>query len=152
MKSSMFWDITQHSPMKVNRLFSRTLLCCLIYSRPWRWRRHIPPKRRLTFNGLHGIVSQKIELFTKWAILWARVVFQYLPVPSWWRISSYGTQGFITVFTKAENISRACVEIVTFWLHFHICSMLMRKYLMEKGVGLERIWKSIFFGMPPLCM
>jgi hypothetical protein len=25
--------------------------------------RHVPPKRRLNFNGIHGVVSQKIELF-----------------------------------------------------------------------------------------
>jgi hypothetical protein len=30
--------------------------------RPWRWRRYLPPKRRLTFNALHGVISQKIEL------------------------------------------------------------------------------------------
>jgi hypothetical protein len=28
-----------------------------------RQRRDYPPKRRLTFNGLHGVISQKIELF-----------------------------------------------------------------------------------------
>jgi hypothetical protein len=27
-----------------------------------RWRRHIPPKRRLIFNGLHDVISQKKEL------------------------------------------------------------------------------------------
>jgi hypothetical protein len=27
----------------------------------WRWRRHVPPKHRVTFNGLHGIISQKIR-------------------------------------------------------------------------------------------
>jgi hypothetical protein len=26
---------------------------------------HVPPKRRLTFNGIHGILSQKIELLLK---------------------------------------------------------------------------------------
>jgi hypothetical protein len=26
-------------------------------------RRYFPPKRRLKFNGLHGIISQKTELF-----------------------------------------------------------------------------------------
>jgi hypothetical protein len=26
----------------------------------WRWRRYVPPKCRLTFNGLHGVISQKI--------------------------------------------------------------------------------------------
>jgi hypothetical protein len=28
-------------------------------------RRYIPPKRRLTLNGPHGVISQKILLFTK---------------------------------------------------------------------------------------
>jgi hypothetical protein len=31
--------------------------------RPWRWRPHVPPKRRLTFNGLHCDIPQKAELF-----------------------------------------------------------------------------------------
>jgi hypothetical protein len=31
--------------------------------RPWTRRRYVPPKRRLTFNGLHGFISQKIVLF-----------------------------------------------------------------------------------------
>jgi hypothetical protein len=26
------------------------------------------PKRRLTFNGLHGVISQKMELFTHTAV------------------------------------------------------------------------------------
>jgi hypothetical protein len=30
---------------------------------PWRWRRHVPPKRQLTFNGLRGVTSQKIDFF-----------------------------------------------------------------------------------------
>jgi hypothetical protein len=29
----------------------------------YKWRRHIPPKRRLNLNELHGIISQKIETF-----------------------------------------------------------------------------------------
>jgi hypothetical protein len=28
-----------------------------------RWRRHVPPKRRLTLNGLHGVISQKMIFF-----------------------------------------------------------------------------------------
>jgi hypothetical protein len=31
--------------------------------RIWRWKQHVPPKRRLTCNSLHGIISQKRELF-----------------------------------------------------------------------------------------
>jgi hypothetical protein len=29
-----------------------------------RWRRHVPPKRRLTFNGLHGFTSQKTQFYS----------------------------------------------------------------------------------------
>jgi hypothetical protein len=39
-------------------------LCLLFTSqRPWRWRQHVPPKRLLTFNGLHIVKCQKIELW-----------------------------------------------------------------------------------------
>jgi hypothetical protein len=34
---------------------------CLVYSWPWT-SRHVSPKRRLTFNELHRVISQKIEL------------------------------------------------------------------------------------------
>jgi hypothetical protein len=36
-----------------------------IILRPRRRRRHIPPKRRLTFNGLHGVISMKTEFFIR---------------------------------------------------------------------------------------
>jgi hypothetical protein len=36
--------------------------------RPWRWRRHVPPKCRLTFKGLHNAISQKVELFITIAV------------------------------------------------------------------------------------
>jgi hypothetical protein len=29
----------------------------------WRWRRYVPPNHQLTFNGLHGVISQKTEHF-----------------------------------------------------------------------------------------
>jgi hypothetical protein len=66
MKSSVFWDITPCSPLSVNRRWllsaSRCFIAWLI-RRPWRWRQHVPSKRWLTFNGLHGVISQMIELF-----------------------------------------------------------------------------------------
>jgi hypothetical protein len=84
MKNSLFWDITPCSPFRVNRRFGgegrqhlqgrrisqgrnqhesrwQVDLC-------WRWRRHVPPKRRLTFNGQHGVIFQKIESFTTTAL------------------------------------------------------------------------------------
>jgi hypothetical protein len=35
-----------------------------VTSRRW----YVPPKRRLTFNGLHGVVSERRELFTATAV------------------------------------------------------------------------------------
>jgi hypothetical protein len=43
-------------------LLSSWFFARLIF-RAWRWRRYVPPKRRLTFTGLHGVISQKTELF-----------------------------------------------------------------------------------------
>jgi hypothetical protein len=36
--------------------------------RPSRWRRHVPPKRWLTFKGLHGVISQMTEAFITTAV------------------------------------------------------------------------------------
>jgi hypothetical protein len=81
LKSSIFWDITSCSQLKMNRRFGgscrihiqgrrisqarnqREARSYLLILRPWRWRWHVPPKRRLTFNWLHGVISQKRELF-----------------------------------------------------------------------------------------
>jgi hypothetical protein len=56
LKSSVFWDIIPCSQFNVNRRFEGTcrsacwFLAWLI-PRPRRWRRHVPTKRRLIFNG-----------------------------------------------------------------------------------------------------
>jgi hypothetical protein len=42
---------------------SRGIVIWFIF-RSWRWRRNVPPKRRLIFNGLHGVISRTTELFT----------------------------------------------------------------------------------------
>jgi hypothetical protein len=101
LKSSIFWDIMQCSPLKVNQCFRGTcqlpssgskyktskkknsmkaggrwlclppafmLVSCSAHSLTWRWRRHVPPKCHLTFNRLHGIISQKTELFITTAV------------------------------------------------------------------------------------
>jgi hypothetical protein len=39
-----------------------------LFLRPWRWRRYVPPKRRLTLNGLHNVISQKLLLFITTAV------------------------------------------------------------------------------------
>jgi hypothetical protein len=48
------------------------LLACFLlnlFFRPRRWRRYVPPKRRLTLNGLHGVISQKMILLNLNTIL-----------------------------------------------------------------------------------
>jgi hypothetical protein len=81
--SEEFWYILPCSPLKVNRRFGRIynlhlygrwidqsrnhplpgwFLARLIL-RPWRWNRRVIPKCLLLFNGLHGVISQKIVLF-----------------------------------------------------------------------------------------
>jgi hypothetical protein len=50
---------------------------------PWRWRRHVPPKRRLTFNGLHGVLSQKIQSFTVYPV-WGRLWCPSVPPGKCW--------------------------------------------------------------------
>jgi hypothetical protein len=91
MKSSIFWDITPCILLKVNRRFDATcslhrqsqgtsrvrnqselkqslltaftLASCTAYSSTLKMERHVPPKLRLTFNELHGVISQRTELF-----------------------------------------------------------------------------------------
>jgi hypothetical protein len=86
----MFWDITPCSPLKIYRCFGGTVrlhfqgrrmsqsrLCLLPASccffawlilRLWRWRQHVLPKRQLIFNGILGIISQKIKVFITTAV------------------------------------------------------------------------------------
>jgi hypothetical protein len=52
-------------------LLSHRFLAWLIL-RLWRWRQHVPPKYWLTFNGLHGVISHKTELFLR-ILSWFRV-------------------------------------------------------------------------------
>jgi hypothetical protein len=93
LKSTIFWDITQCSPLSTdvseehiasilrveeisparNQRARRwqagfPLVYCWIFLRPWGWRRYVPPKRRWTLNGLHGVISQKMVLFVTTAM------------------------------------------------------------------------------------
>jgi hypothetical protein len=78
LKSSIFWDIMPLSQLKVNQRFwehmsppssgsKRWLLAWLIL-RHRGCRQNAPPKRRLTFNGLHSDISQRAEIFIATAV------------------------------------------------------------------------------------
>jgi hypothetical protein len=76
LKSTSFLDITPCSPLKANRRFGGAYSACHLLLRwylarlirPWRWKRYVPPKRRLAFSGVHGVISQKIVLFITTAV------------------------------------------------------------------------------------
>jgi hypothetical protein len=56
-----------------------------LFFRPWRWRRYVPPKRRLTLNGLQGDISQKMVLFITSAVRSSTPTLSILPVVPPWR-------------------------------------------------------------------
>jgi hypothetical protein len=70
MKSIVFWEITSCSPLKVNRCFGGALLAICFHADillgffflPRKWL-YVPPKRRLNFNELYGVISQQLVLF-----------------------------------------------------------------------------------------
>jgi hypothetical protein len=81
MKSRIFWDINPCSPLKVKRHFGETYRLHLQHQISWvkcqresRWQT-VPPKRWLTFNGLHDIMSQKIAillLYDPWGLYFTK--------------------------------------------------------------------------------
>jgi hypothetical protein len=54
LKSIIFWDVT---PCSLLRYLRYLLVLTEFFFRPWRWRRYVPPKRRLHLNRLHGVTS-----------------------------------------------------------------------------------------------
>jgi hypothetical protein len=67
INSIIFWDMTPCSPLSFKHRFGGTYRLHL-QGLSWRWRRYIPPKRRLKLNGLHGVISQKMILFITTAV------------------------------------------------------------------------------------
>jgi hypothetical protein len=78
IKTSIFWDITPCSPFKVNRHIGGIFRLHLQERRISEAKNQpeagskqssggdmFLQKLWLTFNGLHGVISQKIELFNK---------------------------------------------------------------------------------------
>jgi hypothetical protein len=65
IKSIIFWDMTPCSPLLATCLLAGLLN---LFLRPLRWRRYVPPKRRLKLNELHGVIPQKTILFITTAV------------------------------------------------------------------------------------
>jgi hypothetical protein len=96
VKSSIFWDITPCSPLKINRRFGGTChlhLCfplllrwflARLILRPWRWRQRVPPKRLTTLHYipkhkyLHNHCYEKFKSYLEWAYLRTSCLGQYV--------------------------------------------------------------------------
>jgi hypothetical protein len=77
MKKIIFCDMMPCSPWRKKfskkpaskQVVSLPPACLLnLFLRPWRWRWHVPPKRRLTLNGLRGVISQRVILFSDYLL------------------------------------------------------------------------------------
>jgi hypothetical protein len=64
---AIIWDIMSCNVTEVCLLPASCWFCTRLTLQPWRGR-HVPPKRRVTFFGLHGFTSQNIELFGDFAL------------------------------------------------------------------------------------
>lgn len=62
MKSSIFWDKSPCSLVKVNKCFEREI-SCLPYSLTEKMGAYVPPRHRLIFTRQQNVISQNRELF-----------------------------------------------------------------------------------------
>jgi hypothetical protein len=74
--------IDQFPPVSYVRRKLRPNGCSTLYLlqrilRPSRRKRNVPTKRQLTFNGLHGIMPQKTELFLTTALRTINLTHRY---------------------------------------------------------------------------
>jgi hypothetical protein len=104
IKSTIIWDITPCSPLKVNQRFGGTYRIHL-QVRTKRWRRYFPPKPRLTFNGPHGVISQKIALFITTAVRTSN-----LTTWKWCRLSGLNFKITLTYKSLLKNSEDATLH------------------------------------------
>jgi hypothetical protein len=69
MKNSIFWNITARQPTFRRKREEGSIADLLgLFFGPSKYRRNVPPKRRLTFNVLHGVLARNLELLLRTAV------------------------------------------------------------------------------------
>jgi hypothetical protein len=135
MKSSVFWDITPCRPLKVNRSFGGC-------------KRHFPPKRRLTFNGLHGVISLKTELLIAAAVRTSNPMFitVFRTSRHWWPSSA---SSLWSILILSFHLCLDFLNVSFLQLHLRETQMFFSHFLCvlhAPPILLSLIWLSWCFG------
>jgi hypothetical protein len=115
----------------------------LLVMRPWRWRRHIPPKRLLNFNGLHRVISKNSSELSLWRteIIHRNGACGYLEAKRWhfvdfrmmWTKYDWNRVGFIVhmfSFSRSALFHRVyCTEIIYVSFHSNFCVLCVMSSL-----------------------
>jgi hypothetical protein len=62
-KRFIFWNVTPGSPLKVKQETSKKQVASRAYSSTLKIEATCSSESRVTFNGLHGVIAKKKELF-----------------------------------------------------------------------------------------
>jgi hypothetical protein len=118
MESRIFLDMTSCSPLKVNRRFGGTF-------------RHIPPRGRLICNGLHGVLSQNIELFLSRLRLFGVFLSLSMQMPGYFHRLDVNTSfrilpnSVFTIILPIDSVEYLCYwqRLVFLWFYFTTLSV-----------------------------
>jgi hypothetical protein len=93
---------------------------------PFRWRRHVPPKRRTTLHGLYNVISHTTRLF--------RIICASLFIEAFWRFTVHfkpkAALEFSKLLQKLDNVlnalkapARALLQLAAMsqWTQFYRC-------------------------------
>jgi hypothetical protein len=111
-------------------MFSRWFLARHILLH-WTWRRHVSPKCRLIFNGLHGVM-QKVELFISTAV-GTYSLDCYVVIVLYYNIA-------LLVLTVSQSVQCSAVQCSVYISFGSTCLKLLRHTLSRQPYG--RSWGS----------
>jgi hypothetical protein len=128
MKSTVLWNVKPFGPLKVNQTLRRKISlpsseskiklgkkpdCKQVARRAWTWNRCVLQKRLLTFNGLHGVISQKVILqktYFRNEVDWERI--DSWKSRDWFLCMTTVLYEACYLYEKAKELSRISLNIV----------------------------------------
>jgi hypothetical protein len=160
MKSSVFWDMASCSLLKVNQRLGETCrlhlqgwrisrvgnqqegssACHLpswwyharLILQPWIWRWHAPLKWQLTFNGLHGVISQKTELILlPWCFhFWVTTVLLWTEHADVYEVREFRDAVRQVIWQLVQRKLHVCTHTLSY-LMIEIASLHCHLYLLH---------------------